>query len=48
MQAKQRKERNAAEACGEKAPRSKIPAGPATILALIAVFVVSVIIHGNN
>jgi hypothetical protein len=48
MRAKQQKERKTAEACGEKSPKPKVLAGPATVLALMAVFVVSAIIHSNN
>ena len=48
MQAKQQKERKMAEACGEKTPQPKVPAAPVTVLALIAVFVISAIIHSNN
>lgn len=48
MHAKQRKERQTAETCGEKTPKPKVPAGPATVLALMAVFMISAIIHSNN
>jgi hypothetical protein len=48
MQAKQRKECKAAEARGEKLPKPKVAAGPATVLVLIAVFAASAIFHSNN
>ena len=48
MQAKQRKERKVAEARGEVPQKSKVPAGPATIVILLGLLVISAIIHSNN
>jgi uncharacterized iron-regulated membrane protein len=48
MQAKQRRERKAAEARGEAPQKSKVPAGPATIVIVLGLLVISAIIHSNN